>query len=257
MSKPSRKNKRLSRFFIDQELSPDSSIELPPTLVNYIVNVLRMSANDEIVLFNGLRRDGLLGEYSASLSQVSKRKVTADIQHFKPKDVESPLKTHLLQGLSRNERMDYTIQKAVELGINQITPVLTHRSNSKLKSAQLEKKRQHWQSIANSACEQSGRTARVTVNAPVEVAAITQFEADLKLLLAPTASQTLTQLGNQQPGQVNIFIGPEGGLSDEEIDWACRNNYSAIRLGGRILRTETAGLTVLSILQHLWGDLSL
>ena len=264
MHKNTRKNKRISRFFIDEPLTPCETISLPKHLVNYIVNVLRLNTGDAIVLFNGIpyasnkdARSYNLGEFSATLAEVSKRNVSASIHDFVAKDIESPLKVHLFQGISRSERMDLTIQKAVELGVDSITPVFTQRSNSgKWSSKQLEKKTQHCQTIAHSACEQSGRTKLVNINPALQVQQINEHSTELNLLLAPEADVSLTDLKHLQPENINIFIGPEGGLTHDEIDWACAHHYQKIKLGPRILRTETAGLSTLSVLQFLWGDLA-
>ncbi len=243
---------RSSRFFIDTPLSPDQTINLPPVLINYIVNVLRLKSGNEIILFNGQG-----GEYKATLSEVKKRSVSIVVNHFIDKHIESPLKIHLLQGISRSERMDFSIQKAVELGVHQITPVFTQRSNAKLPNTKLlAKKQQHWQGVAISACEQSGRTSIVTVKHAIQVEKIADYCADLQLLLAPDADSGLSELKHLKPATVNVFIGPEGGLNNAEIQSAVENNYQKISLGPRILRTETAGLSSLSILQYLWGDLA-
>ncbi len=254
---------RLSRFFIDCELQSDQSLLLPPSLVNYIINVLRLKQGDSIHLFNGHPYKGIYGEFPAQLLETGKRKALVQLGQFIARDIESPLKVHLLQGISRSERMDFTIQKSVELGCSQITPVFTERSNSrKLKAKQLEKKQQHWQSVADSACEQSGRTRRVQILPAIKPYEAEKFSADLQLLLVPNADQSLTDLHRQAQQNmqdiksVNIFIGPEGGLSPGEIEYACSQGYQGVHLGPRILRTETAGLTALSVVQLLWGDLS-
>ena len=243
---------RKSRFFIDTPLSPNQTINPPPVLINYIVNVLRLKSGNEIILFNGQG-----GEFTATLNEVKKRSVTIIVNHFIDKDIESPLKIHLLQGISRSERMDFSIQKAVELGVHQITPVFTQRSNARLSNAKhLTKKQQHWQGVALSACEQSGRTSIVTVNNAIQVEKIADYCADLRLLLAPDADSGLSELNYLKPETVNVFIGPEGGLNDSEIQLALENNYQKVSLGPRIFRTETAGLSALSVLQYLWGDLA-
>ncbi len=246
---------RVSRFFIDAPLSEGQHLILPPKLINYIVNVLRLKTGDTVVLFNG-RQNNQSGEFTATLNEVSKRHAVAYIESFSEKNTEPLIKIHLFQGISRSERMDFTIQKAIELGANEITPVLTQRSNSGKFNAKLqEKKMQHWQGIANSACEQSGRTVLIKVNEPIQVQQMNQFDADIKLLLAPEAQSRLAEYSDLPPKNINLFIGPEGGLTHEEIDWACGNGYQKLKLGPRILRTETAGLAILSILQYLWGDL--
>ena len=176
---------RLSRFFIDTELQCKQQLELPASLVNYIANVLRLKPGDTIVLFNG-RSDNdqsgkdQLGEFSATLTDVSRRKVQVQLEQFIEKDIESPLKIHLFQGISRSERMDFSIQKSVELGVSEITPVFTQRSNSrKLKAKQLSKKQQHWQAVADSACEQSGRTRRVLVHLAIKPDEVATCRADI------------------------------------------------------------------------------
>ena len=255
MSKLARKNKRISRFFIEQPLAVSQELSLPANLVNYLVNVLRLASGDDIILFNG--QQTTKGEFQATLTDVSKRKVSVKIREFNEKDLESPLKIHLFQGISRGDRMDITIQKAVELGVDTISPVFTQRSNTgKLNTRQLEKKHQHWQAIANSACEQCGRTQQVKVTDALELQQLDDYPAQLNLLLAPGADTRLSELKNLTPTNVNILIGPEGGLSEEEINQAVASGYKKIQLGKRILRTETAGLTAISVMQFLWGDLA-
>ena len=162
----------------------------------------------------------------------------------------------LLQGISRGDRMDYTIQKAVELGVNRIIPLLTQRFSGKPDPRRLEKKILHWQAIANSACEQSGRVNTVEITEPVRFDEIKQFHAELKLLPVPGSRQYLSDFSSLQPETLNLLIGPEGGLDQNEINNAIlHDGYQAISLGPRILRTETAGVVALSIAQSLWGDL--
>ncbi len=247
---------RVSRFFIDTPLCQGQYLTLPPNLINYIVNVLRLKIDDTIVLFNA-QQTGKTGEFTAILTEVTKRHAVAYIENFTEKKTESQINIHLFQGISRSEKMDFTIQKAIELGVNEITPVLTQRSNTgKLNTKRQQKKMQHWQGVANSACEQSGRTVQVIINEPVQLEKMNLFDAEIKLLLSPDASSKLSERSDLSPTTVNLFIGPEGGLNNEEINWACNNGYQKIRLGPRILRTETAGLAILSILQYLWGDLA-
>ena len=248
---------RLSRFFIDETLSIGKSLELPAHLVNYIVNVLRLKVGADLVLFNGQYYEQYLGEFNATITAISKRHCTIAITAFTAKNIESPIKTHLFQGISRSERMDYTIQKAVELGITHITPVFTQRSNlKKLNDKQLQKKMLHWQGVATSACEQSGRSQLMVVNEPVSLKQINKFSTELNLLLSPTAKTSVADLKSMSASHINIFIGPEGGLSEAEILYAKEQGYLDVSLGKRILRTETAGLVMLTILQFLWGDFS-
>ncbi|MCP3850862.1 MAG: 16S rRNA (uracil(1498)-N(3))-methyltransferase [Gammaproteobacteria bacterium] len=254
---------RVSRFYIDAPLAQGQQLTLPTNLINYIVNVLRLKSGNEIRLFNGQPiapaplKEQQTGEFSATLIEVSKRNAVVQIEHFVPQETESSLKIHLFQGISRSERMDFTIQKAIELGVTHITPVLTQRSNTgKLNAKRLEKKMQHWQGVAISACEQSGRTSLVAINKPVQVEEITSLNAELNLLLSPDAQIKLSNISEKTPASVNLFIGPEGGLNAEEMNWATEHGYQDVTLGSRVLRTETAGLAVISILQFIWGDLS-
>lgn len=245
---------RISRFYIDTPLACGQDLTPPAQLLNYILNVLRLKNGNKLVLFNALEEPS--GEYKATLTEVSKRSCTIHIDSFSPKDIESPLKVHLFQGISRSEKMDLTIQKAVELGINEITPVFTGRSNAgKFNAKRLEKKMQHWQGVATSAVEQCGRTRLVKIHLPLQVAQMAQENVDIKLLLSPEAETSVTQLAEMSPSSVSIFIGPEGGLSEIEINQARALGYQQVSLGPRVLRTETAGLAVLSVLQFLWGDL--
>lgn len=252
---------RVSRFFIDAPLYQGQQLTLPPHLINYIVNVLRLKTGDKITLFNGqpvnkATDQAQTGEFTASLTEATKRHASVHVESFMAKNTEPHLQIHLFQGISRSERMDFTIQKAVELGISSITPVFTQRSNSgKLNTKRLDKKIKHWQGVAISACEQSGRTGIVKIHTPIQVNQIEQFNADINLLLSPDARANISQLPNLAPDNINIFIGPEGGLNNEEVEYACRKGYQELRLGARILRTETASLAILSIMQYLWGDL--
>lgn len=248
---------RLSRFFINTSLNPQQQISLPPNLVNYVANVLRLKQGDPLVLFNGHAFQEHTGEFSAHITAIEKRAVIVEIDAFIAKDNESPVHITLLQGISRGERMDYTIQKAVELGVNTIIPLFTEYSNTKLDARRLNKKCQHWQGIANSACEQSDRIRQVKIEAPVPFKHITQCSAELNLLLAPHSGQNFSSLTSLQPATLNLLIGPEGGLSDNEIkDAESLAGYQKISLGPRILRTETAGVTAMSIVQFMWGDLA-
>jgi len=248
---------RLSRFFIDTPLKPQQRISLPPNLVNYVIKVLRLGQGDPLILFNGLVFQEQTGEFSAHITTIEKRTVIVEIDDFIAKNNESPVYITLLQGISRGDRMDYTIQKAVELGVNTIVPLLSDRSNSKQDSIRLEKKCQHWQGVANSASEQCGRVCQVNIEAPVPFKQINHFKAELNLLLVPDSSQSFSDIKSKQPETLNLLIGPEGGLTEKEINDAVNlAGYLKTSLGPRVLRTETAGITAMSIVQFLWGDLA-
>lgn len=247
---------RLSRFFIDQSITPGDEVSLPANLVNYISRVLRLAVGDNVILFKGDTYQDQAGEFLCRITHVDKRHVSVLVEYFMPRTVESPLRINLLQGISRGERMDYTIQKAVELGVSMIYPVFTERANVKLNAERMEKKLGHWQAIANSACEQCGRTVQVGVAKPLTLAQVSSIEADLNLVLSPIAAVAARELKPAaRPQSVNLLIGPEGGLSEDETEHVIRRLcYQALKLGPRILRTETAGVAALSLMQYLWGD---
>jgi 16S rRNA (uracil1498-N3)-methyltransferase len=240
------KTMRLSRFFVDAALSVGEH-QLPEAQAHYISRVLRMAEGDALQLFDG---SGL--EFSASLVEVGKKQVRVQISESFPGQIESALQIHLGQGLSRGERMDWAIQKATELGVSQITPIISERCEVRLKDERAEKRQLHWQQIAISACEQCGRSVVPVINPPVTLADwLKQTEADLKLVLHPVA-EPLTS--HEKPATLAFLIGPEGGLNDAEVAQAQDAGFHAARLGPRVLRTETAPVVALSVAQQLWGD---
>ncbi|MFK5986281.1 MAG: 16S rRNA (uracil(1498)-N(3))-methyltransferase [Pseudomonadota bacterium] len=243
------------RLFVEQALQPGEALTLDSFAANYISRVLRLKINDSICLFNGILP---LGEYTASISSISKKQLIVQIQSFQQKNLESPLFINLLQGVSRGDRMDYTIQKAVELGVNAFYPLFLDRSNVKLnQQSRLDKKLAHWQGICNSALQQSGRTAKVAVHQPDNIASIQNITADISLLADPLAKTSLSELvltNKNKPQRINILIGPEGGITESERAYTQSQGFTAVRLGPRILRTETAGLAIISYLQAAWGD---
>ncbi|MOA28269.1 Ribosomal RNA small subunit methyltransferase E [compost metagenome] len=166
--------------------------------------------------------------------------------------VESPLHIHLGQGLSRGERMDWAIQKATELGVNEITPIFSDRCEVRLKDERADKRLLHWRQVAISACEQCGRSRVPVIHPPVLLADwIKQTEAELKLVLHPVAEPLVS---HAKPATLAFLIGPEGGLTDAEVEQAKGNGFHAARLGPRVLRTETAPVVALAVAQQLWGD---
>jgi len=243
------------RIFIDQTLQIHSVIALDEQQSHYVLNVHRLKKNHACILFNGRAP---LGNYNATVIAAEKRKVRLHIQDFVPAHTESPLQISLLQGIAKNERMDFCIQKSVELGVSSITPVWMQRTNVKLNDpTRLQNKLQHWQKIAHSAMEQSGRSCLVPVHPPCDLSGAAELAADLKIYLDPYSTMNLEQLQSQisPPCSINILIGPEGGLSPDEREFLSERNFKSIRLGPRILRTETAGMSMISLLQYLWGDL--
>ncbi len=231
-------------------------MSLPHTTYHYLVRVLRCRHNEQIIAFNGDGKD-----YLGHLQQHSKKSARIVIERCLANHKESPLHTILLQGLSKGERMDMAIQKAVELGINEIYPLQTAFSALKLTPDRREKKYQHWQAIMHSACEQCGR-AVVPVLHPVKTiaAVLPHIEAEEKMVFHPypkidNKPQFLSLLTpDQTVGRVAVLIGAEGGLSDKEINLAEQHGFIRLQLGQRILRTETATVSAITLLQFLWGD---
>jgi 16S rRNA (uracil1498-N3)-methyltransferase len=200
--------------------------------------------------------DGTGSEFAAEISQIEGDKVTVRLGNQAQVATESPLKITLVQGISRGERMDWTLQKATELGVAAIAPVLTARSVVRLDSKQVEKKQQHWHGIVVGACEQCGRARVPSVAAPVTLRDyFANVRKDgMRMVLSPTAPASLAGIASL-PSKVELLIGPEGGLDDDELVAAEKAGFMPVRLGPRVLRTETAAVVALSVLQALWGDL--
>lgn len=218
---------------------------------NHVGRVLRMQPGQELVLFNGQG-----GQYAASITAVDKKTVTVQLGEFQAQEVESPLHFHLGQVISRGDKMEFTIQKSVELGVNVITPLFSSRCGVKLSGDRLEKKLHQWQKIAIAACEQCGR------NRIPEIRPATSLEhwlaeqtAELKLNLHPRAQFSVNTLPPPNGG-VRLLVGPEGGLSEQEITLAREQGFIDMLLGPRVLRTETAAMTAITALQCRFGDLA-
>lgn len=241
------------RVFVDLDLNEGESVSLPADVHRHLVVVLRRIRGDSVILFNGRG-----GEYSAELESVGKRAATARVVGYSKISRESPLNVTLAQAVSKGERMDYTIQKAVELGVAEIQPLVTDHVVVKLNEERWERKREHWQSIAVAACEQSGRT-RVPKIAPVLDIRdwLPRCPPDaLKLMLA-LGADTLMGEQKHRDEPVLLLVGPEGDFSDMEKHLADMAGFNSLSLGPRLLRTETAGVVALSVMQALWGDLGL
>ena len=240
----------MTRIHVAAALSVGTELDLPDDAARHVAQVLRMRAGEALTLF-----DGAGGEYAAVILEAGRRDVRVRIDRHDSVDRESRLDVTLAQCVSKGDRMDYTIQKAVELGVTRIVPLLSERSVVKLDAERWDKKLEHWRGVAVSACEQSGRT-RVP-----EVAAVQKLDSwlatpaigALRLVLAPTESVSLRTL--ESSTRIALLVGPEGGLSDTEIAAARRAGCTGIGLGPRVLRTETAGVATLAALQLLWGDL--
>ncbi|WDE10662.1 16S rRNA (uracil(1498)-N(3))-methyltransferase [Thalassomonas haliotis] len=247
---------RNPRIYQDQPLKVGEKVQLNADAFGHTIRVLRLNEGDMVTLFNGQVEDGKYCQYQGELVNVGKKQAEVLLTECQVVDNESPLNIHLGQGISRGERMDFTLQKSVELGVNTITPLFTERCGVKLSGERLAKKREQWQKIVISACEQSGRCAVPQVTDPISLTDwLGQETSALKLNLHPRAQHSIMTLP-QENQRVRLLIGPEGGLSDEEITRANNADFVDILLGPRVLRTETAALTAISALQCRFGDLA-
>jgi 16S rRNA (uracil1498-N3)-methyltransferase len=239
---------RTPRIYTPQTLAGSSLVELEQQASHHINKVLRMQEGDSLILFNG---DGF--DYSARIDSIHKKSLSASMDVAIASETESPLSIHLGIGISKGDRMDWIMQKATELGVTTITPLFTERTEVRLKGERLEKKHQHWQQIIISACEQSGRSVLPQLAPATRIDMWTEnTQAEKKFVLHHRSTQTLD--GKDTPKSIVLLVGPEGGLSEAEIMAAEKHNFDALALGPRVLRTETAPLAALSVLQFLWGD---
>lgn len=238
------------RFFVSAPLATGATLVLPDSAAQHAVRVLRLRVGAGVTLFNG---EG--GEYAALLSVIDKRRVEVEIGAHQSIERESPLAVTLVQALSSGERMDVTLQKAVELGVQCVVPVMSERSVVRLQGARADKRQARWQQVVISACEQCGRNRIPDVRSliPLTVFLSAPRPAALRWVLLPEAEKSLRELPRpEQP--VEILVGPEGGFSEIEVARAQAANFLPIRLGPRVLRTETAAPALLAAVQALWGD---
>ena len=241
---------RTIRLFQPGALQPGQTVALCEDAANHAGKVLRMQAGDHLELFNG---DGQ--NYAAVITQSSKKQLLVEIKSVSANPVESPLQLHLGQGISRGDRMDFAIQKAVELGVSAITPLFTERCGVKLDAERAEKKREQWQKIVISACEQSGRSVVPVVYPLVSLDKwLAEPDDCLKLTLDPWTDASIKGLAPTT--RLRLVIGPEGGFSDAEVTATSAAGFQPVRLGPRVLRTETAALTAIAALQLQLGDLA-
>lgn len=241
---------RIPRIFVPDELKEGDTVVLPDGPARHVTRVLRLVPGAPLILFNGRG-----GEYRGRL-RVTGRRIEVEIEDFDRRDAESPLRMTLAQGISRGERMDYTIQKAVELGVARIVPLFTEHCVVRLSGERLDRRIAHWRAVAAAACEQCGRN-RIPEIEPARTLrdwlhGLTAEPA--KLLLDPQAERGPRDLAHPEGGAI-LLIGPEGGLSAGERGRAMEAGFTSVRLGPRVLRTETAAVAALATLQLLWGDL--
>lgn len=240
---------RISRIYVPSALATGSEVELDERARQYVLQVLRLKSGTPLIIFNG---EG--NEYAARLTLAEKRRATVLLEEQRRPVRESPLAIHLGLGISKGERMDFAIQKAVELGVTEITPLFSRHCVVRLDEKRSRNRLRHWQAIIISASEQCGRNRLAQLHPPLEFCHWIEMDGTgIDLILAPQARQSLAQI-QPTPRQLRLAIGPEGGFSDSEIEEATSCSFTAIALGPRILRTETAVVAGLSALQTLWGD---
>jgi 16S rRNA (uracil1498-N3)-methyltransferase len=242
---------RLTRVYVGAPLVPAKRVKLEGNAASHITRVLRLRVGAALILF-----DGAGGEYEASIDKAHGGEVLVAVGAQLAIERESPLPLTLAQGVSRGERMDMVVQKATELGVSHLVPVLTERSVVRLSAQQSDRKVNHWRAIAIAACEQCGRNRLPSVAAPVVLRDFLKGAApgSTRVLLSPSGTATLKDLPRPGDG-VTLLIGPEGGLSDEEEQAALAAGFTAARLGPRVLRTETAAIAAIALLQQEFGDL--
>ncbi|CAG9295758.1 16S rRNA (uracil(1498)-N(3))-methyltransferase [Celerinatantimonas diazotrophica] len=243
---------RIPRIYHPSQLATQQQVLLSDDATGHIARVLRLKEGHPVILFCG---DGF--DYAGEITTLTKRNVEVRLDSSNDKrQIESPLHIHLGQVISRGDKMDFTLQKSVELGVDEITPLLSARCGVKLPPERLEKKRQQWQKIVISACEQCGRAIIPTINPVLELNQWASEQTnELKLNLHPQAPYTIKSIPRPEQG-IRLLIGPEGGLSEQEITQMSDLAFAEIQLGPRILRTETAALCAISALQSQFGDLA-
>lgn len=259
----------MTRVYVDAPVAAGKRVVVEGSAANHIARVLRLRSGDSLTVF-----DGSGGEFGARIEEFRKEAVVVAVEEHRPLDRESPLPLTLVQGISRGERMDWIIQKATELGASRIVPVFTKRSVVRLDEKQAERKLQHWRAIAVAACEQCGRNRIPDLAAPVDFfdmlagdspsrpdsagrpdpAGHSDSASATRVLLSPTGDLRIDDLQDVGKG-ITVLIGPEGGLEDVEQEAAITAGFKAVRLGPRVLRTETAAIAALTIIQRYFGDL--
>src|SRR6266481_173643 len=241
----------MPRFYHPAPLPANGSIELPHGAAHHAVRVLRLQVGETLQLF-----DGIGNEYQGTILDISGKRVVVDNIISIDASCESPLQTVLAQALSSSEKMDWVVQKATELGVGEIQPLATERSVAKLSGERADKRVEHWRQIAIGACEQCGRNVLPQIHAPLDIMAwltSMQKSSATKFILLPQGEQLLQQQ-TRPPGKIVLLIGAEGGFSVAESEAAMHAGFIPLRLGARVLRTETAAVAALVAAQTLWGD---
>jgi 16S rRNA (uracil1498-N3)-methyltransferase len=240
---------RIPRIFTEQVLLPGAAIELDSGPAQHVGRVLRMGPGDPLTLF-----DGRGGEYPSRIVSVERRRVVAQTGEHVAIERESPLRIHLGIAVSRGDRMDWVVQKATELGVDEISPLFTERTEVKLTGERAEKKTRHWRQVATSACEQCGRNRLPAIRPPQQLSPwLSAAEEEARFVLHHRAGPQ--GVSGATPTGAALLIGPEGGLDEPEIEAAQAAGFQALALGPRVLRTETAPLAAIALLQARWGDM--
>ena len=243
---------RIPRFYCPIALSVNSSVNLPENTFRHAIQVLRLNLGEALIVFNGQG-----GEYLATIDSISKRGASVVIQQYQTGVSESPLNLTLAQAIIKPDKMDFALQKAVELGVSAIQPLFTERSVVRLNKESLEKKHSHWQGIIIAACEQSGRCIVPVLKPSLYLEDyLNETQTTQRLILVPGDYPKIKQLLPPAHNEIELVIGPEGGLSDDEIALTEQYHFQEMLLGPRVLRTETAALTAITALQCRFGDLS-
>lgn len=241
---------RRSRIHTPQPLLGAKSVELDGAAGHYLARVLRVSKGDPVILFNG---DG--NDYSGEIADIRSQRVLVNIRQSRAVDNESPLKITLVQAICRGERMDNALQKATELGVSGIQPLMCHRVGVRLDQARLVKRMKHWQGVVVSACEQSGRAVVPEVKTPLSISDwLSSAGESTRLVLHPEGAGSLAA-SPISDNSLSILVGPEGGFTENEIEQLCEGGVFAVSLGPRVLRTETAGPAAIAVLQARNGDI--
>jgi 16S rRNA (uracil1498-N3)-methyltransferase len=251
MTKPNDPGRRIPRFYCDGPLAIGMSRDLPGDAAHHAARVLRMKTGDALRIFCGDDH-----EWDSVITRVDRDRVSVLLTHAQRVSVEPPFQIALAQGMSSREKMDLTLQKATELGVMEIFPVVTQRSVIKLDEDRADRRVEHWQAIVASACEQCGRNTVPKIHRVYRfetwISTLIPDAAELRLLLSPASSTRLRDI--PKPQRVLLLVGPEGGLTEDERSIAARFGFQSIVLGPRVLRTETAALAAVSAMHALWGD---
>jgi len=244
----------MNRFYHSKSININENIVMDDFAAHHALKVMRLKNNDQLILFNG---DG--SDYTGQVINISKRQVEVSIKSKKNIGNESNLRVILLQALTSSEKMDLIIQKTTELGISEIQPIVCERSIVKIKKEKIEKKLSHWRQVSIAACEQCGRAKIPKIHEPENIIKylerIIESDKETKIILSPESSESLSNITSSIKQNIKVLIGPEGDFTKQELDLSIQKGFSPIKIGPRILRTETAPISILSILQYKYGDI--